>query len=55
MAKETYSMEAHCRNCKEVWTVYIPIGITVEMWEKKIVCERCQCGDVIIQREMRFR
>lgn len=53
--KDSYSMEAHCRNCGEIWTVSIPKGISVELWEKKTICERCQCGDVVIKREMRFR
>ena len=48
--EKTYSMEAHCRNCSEVWKVFIPMGIPIVSYEKKIVCKRCGCGDVIIKR-----
>ena len=55
MDKDTYSMEAHCSNCSEIWTVFIPKKVPVFIWEKKITCERCGCGDIVIKREMRFR
>ena len=53
-SRETYSMEAHCSNCREVWAVYIPKKVPVMIYEKQIVCERCGCGDISIRRELRF-
>ena len=55
MESETYSMEAHCHNCGEIWTVFIPKKVPVMIYEKQIVCERCGCGDINIRRELRFR
>ena len=51
---DTYSMEAHCNNCSETWTVHIPKGTSAHVYEKTIVCDNCGCGNISVRRELRF-
>ncbi len=51
---DTYSMEAHCKNCGESWTINIPQGVTVEKQEKMTICDNCKCGNISIDPFMRF-
>jgi len=50
-----YSMQAHCRNCHNMWTVSIPKGTSVIKYESDILCPNCDLGDIEIKKEVGFR